>query len=109
MEKDAYQTGVNKELDLKFSQYKSVNLFTGRAYHAALSEDEARTLIKLWKKERKCPWTLKMHEVTKLVEFYEKILAWRRSDKREKARLRVKRARKKLKEAARNGDANAVR
>ena len=41
--------------------------------------------------------------------FSEKILAWRRSHKREKARLRVERARKKLKEAARNGDANAVR
>ena len=50
-----------------------------------------------------------MQDVTKLVEFTEKILFWRKSDRRENARLRMEHLRKKLKEAANNGDAKALR
>ena len=106
--KDGYRKGENKELDLRYSQYKKVNLFVGRAYHAALSPEEANTLIKLWKKELKTPWTLKVHDVTKLAEFTERILVWRRSDRKEKARKRMENAREKLKKAAKNGDVNAI-
>ena len=107
--KDGYRKGENKELDLRYSQYKKVNLFAGRAYDGALSPGEANTLIELWNKEQKLPWTLTIKDVTKLAEFTEKILFWRRSDRRENARLRMERVREKLKEAAKNGDENALR
>ena len=107
--KDGYRKGENKELDLRYSQYKKVNLFAGRAYDEALSPGEANTLIELWNKEQKLPWTLTVKDVTKLAEFTEKILFWRRSDRRENARLRMERVREKLKEAAKNGDENALR
>ena len=106
---DGYRKGENLELDLRFSQYKKVNLFAGKAYHAALSKGEAEVLIELWNKEQKLPWTLTVKDVTKLAEFTEKILFWRRSDRRENARLRMERVREKLKEAAKNGDENALR
>ena len=107
--KDGYRKGENKGLDLRYSQYKKVNLFAGRAYDEALSPEEANTLIELWNKEQKLPWTLTVKDVTKLAEFTEKILFWRKSDKRENARLRMERVREKLKEAAKNGDENALR
>ena len=107
--KDGYRKGENKGLDLRYSQYKKVNLFAGRAYDEALSPGEANTLIELWNKEQKLPWTLTVQDVTKLVEFTEKILFWRKSDRRENARLRMDRVREKLKEAAKNGDENALR
>ena len=94
---------------MRYSQYKKVNLFAGRAYHAALSQEEANTLIKLWNKERKTPWSLKVDDVTKLAQFTEKILVWRRSDRKERARIRMEKSRKKLNEAAKNGDVNAIR
>ena len=87
--KDGYRKGENKELDLRFSQYKKVNLFAGKAYHAALSPGEADILLELWNKEQKLPWTLTVQDVTKHVEFTEKILFWRRSDREESARLRM--------------------
>ena len=106
---DRYRKGENKELDFKYSRYQKVNLFAGRAYHEALSSEEANALIKLWNKERKLPWTLTTHDVIKLAEFTEKIDIWRRSDRREKARMRIEESREKLREAAKNGDASAVR
>ena len=107
--KDGYRKGENKQLDLRYSKYKKVNLFAGRAYHAALSQEEANTLIKLWNKEQKTPWSLKVDDVTKLAQFTEKILVWRRSDRKERARIRMEKSRKKLNEAAKNGDVNAIR
>ena len=107
--KDGYRKGENKGLDLRYSQYKKVNLFAGRAYDEALSPREASTLIELWNKEQKLPWTSTVKDVTKLAEFTEKILFWRKSDRRENARLRMERVREKLKEAAKNGDENALR
>ena len=55
------------------------------------------------------PWALKVHEVSALVEFTERLLAYRRNVRREKTRIRVERARKKLREAANKGDAMALR
>ena len=107
--KDGYRKGENKQLDLRYSKYKKVNLFAGRAYHAALSQEEANTLIKLWNKEQKTPWSLKVDDVTKLAQFTEKILVWRRSDRKERARIRMEKSRQKLNEAAKNGDVNAIR
>ena len=107
--KDGYRKGKNKQLDLRYSQYKKVNLFAGREYDEALSPGEAKILIELWNKEQKLPWTLTVKDVTKLAEFTEKILFWRKSDRSENARLRMERVREKLKEAAKNGDENALR
>ena len=107
--RDGYRKGENKELDLRYSKYTKVNLFAGRAFHEALSSEEADTLIKLWNKEQKLPWTLTVKDVTKLAEFTEKIIFWRRSNRRENERLRMERVREKLKEAAKNGDENALR
>ena len=108
-EKDPYRKGENKQLDMKYSQYKSVNLFAGPAIDMALSYEEGDTLLKIWRKERTMPWALKVHEVSALVEFTERLLAYRRNVRREKTRIRVERARKKLREAANKGDAMALR
>ena len=51
-EKTRYKVGDNPQLDRKFALYKKVNLFTGEAYHDALSQEEAKVLIKLWGKAR---------------------------------------------------------
>ena len=46
---DGYRKSENLELHLRFSQYKEVNLFAGKAYHAAaaLSPGEADILLEL--------------------------------------------------------------
>ena len=108
-EKDPYRKGENKQLDMKYSQYKSVNLFARPAIDVALSYEEGETLLKIWRKERTMPWALKVHEVSALVEFTERVLAYRRNVRREKTRRRVERAREKLRDAANKGDAMALR
>ena len=51
-----YKKGDNPELDKKFEVYKKVNLFTGLAYHDALSQSEAKLLIsKTSTLETECP------------------------------------------------------
>lgn len=92
-----YKKGNNPELDKKFEVYKKVNLFTGEAYHDALSQKEAKRLIKLWGKERRTRWRLNVQDVKTLVHFSERILTWRRNRRRERTRLRVEKARGKLK------------
>ena len=96
-------------MDLKFAQFKKVNIFAGRAFDEALSKKEAKTLIRVWSKQRKSPWRLNVQEVTMLVEFTDRILDWRRNIQREFTRLRVEKLRKKLGDAVENGDANAIR
>ena len=59
-EKTKYKVGDNLELDEKFALYKKVNLFTGEAYHDALSQEEAKVLIKLWGKARRVPQRLEV-------------------------------------------------
>ena len=66
-------------------------------------------MIKVWSKEQRMPWALKVYEVSALLEITEKILAWRRNVRREKTGIRVERAREKLREAANRGDAKALR
>ena len=57
-EKTRYRKGDNVELDRKFALYKKVNLFAGPAYHAALSYNESKALIKLDTKARSVSWNL---------------------------------------------------
>ena len=107
-EETRYKKGVNVELDKKFALYKKVNLFTGNAYHDALSQKEAKVLIKLWTKARRVPWNLNVQDVSTLVEFYERIMHWRRNRKKEKARLRKEKARGRLRDEAKKGNSEVI-
>ena len=99
-----YRRGENPALDKKFELFKKVNLFTGDAYHAALSPKEAKSLIKLWSKAKHIPWKLNLQDVKDLINFMEQILTWRTNRKRELTRLRVEKARDKVKKAANKGN-----
>ena len=103
-----YKKGDNPELDKKFEAYKKVNLFAGGAYHDALSQKEAKRLIKLWEKATRARWRLNVQDVKTLVYFTERILTWRRTRQRELTRIRVEKARAKLKNDAKNGIEAAV-
>ena len=107
--KDLYKKGRNPQLDLKYAQYEEVNVFAGRAVDEALSDKDGNKLVRLWMKRRKSPWRMSFQEVTDFVAFADKILAWRRNDRRERTRVRVERLRKKLREAGENGEAKALR
>ena len=109
LDESLYVKGLNRKLDLKFAQYKKVNLFAGRGIDEALSDKEGNTLINLWRKERMVPRKLRFRDVSTLVEFMERILDWRSRVRREKIRIRVERSRKKLLEASKNGDKEARR
>ena len=102
-----YRVGDNPELDEKFKLYKKVNLFVGDAYHDELSKEEANTLIKLWGKARSFPRRPKVQDVLTLVEFYKRIID-RRKRRRELARLRKEKSRRKLRDAAKEGNVEAL-
>ena len=108
-EKTRYRKGDNVELDKKFALCKKVNLFAGQAYHDALTYNESKALIKLWSKARNVPWSLYVQEVSTLVKFYEQIMHCRRSRRRELARIRKEKARRKLRDAAKEGNAKALK
>ena len=103
-----YNIGDNTELDEKFTQFKKVNVFAGLAYHNELSKEEAKTLIRLWGKARRVPRRLSVQEVSTLVEFYERIMSWRRRRRRELTRIRNEKARGKLRDAAKKGNVKAI-
>ena len=105
---ELYKFGRNRPLDTKYMMYKKINLFAGEAADEAFSEDEVDILVKLWCKERSTPWKLSVHDVTTLIEFSERIVAWRKNRRREKTRIRIERLRKKLRDEAENGQAEAV-
>ena len=107
-EKSRYRVGDNPELDGKFAKYKKANLFAGEAYHDELSQEEAKTLIKLWGKARRLPYTLEVQDVSTLVEFHVRIIAWRKRRRREVARIRKDKARRKLRDGAKKGNRKAV-
>ena len=102
-----YNIGDNTELDEKFTPFKKVNVFAGLAYHNELSKEEAKTLIRLWGKARRVPRRLSVQEVSTLVEFYERILSWRRRRRRELIRIRNEKARGKLRDVAKEGNVEA--
>ena len=92
--KTRYRKGDNPELDRKFALFKKKNLFVSRAYHEALSQKEAHTLIRVWTKARMVPKSLDVSDVSILVEFTEVILAWRENRRKELSRRRKERARR---------------
>ena len=103
-----YRVGDNPELDEKFALFKKVNIFAGLAYHNELSKEEAKTLITYWGKARRVPQRLYVREVLTLVEFYERIMSWRRRRRRELTRIRNEKARGKLRDAAKEGNVKAI-
>ena len=108
-QQEVYRKRQNPELDNKFELFKRANLFAGDAVDNALSQKEVDRLIKIWCKYRRAPWKLKVGEVSTLVQFTEKIFAWRRNRRRELKRVWAKEARRKLRVQANGGNVNAVR
>ena len=74
-----------------------------------MTEEEANTLVKLWRKERITPRKLTVEDVKTLVEFSCQIDSYRKRVRREQSRRRKERARAKLRTAARSGDVQAKR
>ena len=107
--KDRYKKGENPALDKGYSLYEKMSIFAGEAVDEALTDEEGNLLVKLWCKERERPRMMFTQEVSTLVEFSKTIIAWRENRKREKWRIRKERQRKKLREAAENNDAAAVK
>ena len=107
-EQTLYKKGENPELDKKFELLKNGNIFAGDAYDDALCDEEAKSLIKVWCKAQRVPQKLKVEDVKTLVNFSERIYTWRRNRKRELTRIRVERARRKLKIAANKGNEAAL-
>ena len=107
--KDRYKKGENPALDKGYSLFKKMNIFAGEAVDEALTDKEGTLLVKLWCKQQARPRMMFTQEVSTLVEFSKIIIAWRENRKREKCRIRKERQRKKLREAAENNDAAALK
>ena len=104
-----YRKGDDTNLDKGYSRYQRLRLWSAGAVDDALTEEEANTLVKLWKKERITPRKLTVEDVKTLVEFSCQIDSYRKRVKREQSRRRKERARAKLRTAARSGDGQAKR
>ena len=104
---DLYVKGRDCKLDKKYSGYKKLSLWSGPGVSCALSEDEANSLVDLWKKDQSTPWKLTFQDVWTLVELTSRICSFRINMKRQKARVRKERSREKIRNAAREGDAKA--
>ena len=104
-----YRKGDDTNLDKGYLRYQGMRLWRAGAVDDALTEEEANTLVKLWKKERITPRKLTVEDVKTLVDFSCQIESYRRRVKREQARRRKERARAVLRKAARSGDGKAKR
>ena len=104
-----YRKGDDTNLDKGYSRYQRMRLWSAGAVDDALTEEEANTLVKLWKKERITPKKLTVEDVKTLVEFSCQIDSYRKRVRREQSRRRKERARAKLRTAARSGDVQAKR
>ena len=109
LETDLYVKGRDCKLDKKYSDYKKLSLWSGLGLRCALTEQEENCLIDLWKKDKRTPWKLTIHDVTTLVELSARVSLFRANMKRKKARLRKERSREKMRNAAREGDRKACR
>ena len=71
-----YVEGQNPVLDEKFAAYKKMNIWGGYGISGALIDDEVDRIIDLWKKEKRCPWKLTIHEVSMLVTWFSFYFFW---------------------------------
>ena len=62
-----YKPGENKDLDVRFAEYKKRLVWWGSSIYEALSEEETDLMIPIWKKAKLTPWKLYVDEVSKLV------------------------------------------
>ena len=104
-----YRRGKDTNLDKEYSRYKRMRLWSVYGPDEALTEKEAESLLKLWKKERLTPRKLTVQDVKTLVDFASHVRSHRGRVKKEQARRRKERQRAKLRKAARNGDDEAKR
>ena len=79
------------------------------AVNEALTQEEVKIMIFLWKREQRTPWKLSVSDVSTLVAFTARIISYRKSMVKEKARQRKERERKKVVDAANIGDQEAIR
>ena len=104
-----YRKGENPQLDNEFATYRRMRLYRGNAMFEVLTDKEFKTPGKLWCKEKLLFSKLTKEDVLRLVDCAERVRKYREAFKREKSRQRMERARKKLQEAAENGDTVAIR
>ena len=65
-------------------------------------------MIIIWREQRTL-WKLTVHDVSTLAEFTTRIISYRKMMVKEKSRQRKERGRKKVHDAAKNGDKEAIR
>ena len=104
-----YRKGENTKLDEEFAKYMKERLWSGNAMYAVLSDEEVKTMGKLWSKEKLLFEKLTNEDVSSLAEFAKRIRKYRVAAKREKSRQRMARARERLRKAAENGDSEAIK
>ena len=103
-----YSKGKDTCLDKEFMKYKRMQLWSGKALEV-LTDEETDIMAKLQRKEKLTPRKLTVQDISKLVEFAARIRAYRVAAQREKSRVRMERAREKLRKAAEQGDLFAIR
>ena len=62
-----YKKGLNKELDEKVRMYKKISVWSGPAISEALTDEEIKIMVTLWRKEKQTPWKLSVQDVSTLV------------------------------------------
>ena len=104
-----YKKGQNIILDEKFRVYKKTRVWSGYAVNEALTQEEVKSMIIIWQRQQRTPWKLTVHDVSTLAEFSTRIISYRKRMVKEKSRQRKERERKKVNDAAKNGDKEAMR
>ena len=87
---------LNPALDEKLVANRKKRPFAGDAFLNELTETEIDKMGKLWWKQKSTPFRMTVLEVTTLLEMFDRITAWRKSMKGEKARIRRKSFGRKL-------------
>ena len=62
-----YKKGLNKELDKKMRIYKKISVWSGPAISEALTDEEIKIIVTLWRKEKQTPRKLSVQDVSTLV------------------------------------------
>ena len=75
-----YRKGEDANLDKAYSRYKRMRLWSDGAVNEALTQQEANTLLKLWKKEKFKPRMLSLEDIQNLVNFASHILKRNKQD-----------------------------
>ena len=79
MRKSLYKRGQDSVLDEKFDLYKKTKVWSGPAVNEALTQEEVKIMIFLWKREQRTPWKLSVSDVSTLVAFTARIISYRKS------------------------------